>query len=71
LVAYFKANPVRAVAIDQLKYTRPQASVISFGKGTEILRQMVEKLLIGNMDPKKVMEETNADLTKEYLESFK
>jgi sn-glycerol 3-phosphate transport system substrate-binding protein len=71
LKAYFQANPERAVAIDQLAYTRPQASVISLGKGTEILRQMIEKLLIGNMDVRKVMEETSADLTKEYNESFK
>ncbi|MDT4761516.1 ABC transporter substrate-binding protein [Sphaerochaeta sp. PS] len=70
-VAYFDANPIRKVAIDQLIYTCPQASVISLGKGTEILRQMVEKLLIGNRDPKKVMEETTADLLKEYNESFK
>jgi sn-glycerol 3-phosphate transport system substrate-binding protein len=71
IVEYFKANPERAVAIEQLAYTRPQASVISLGKGTEILRQMIEKLLIANMDVRKVMEETNADLLKEYNESFK
>ncbi|HCS36365.1 MAG TPA: hypothetical protein DIW48_06665 [Sphaerochaeta sp.] len=70
-VAYYEANPVRKVAVDQLQFTRPQASVISLGKGTEILRQMIEKLLIGNMDPKKVMEETSADLLKEYNDSFK
>lgn len=70
-VAYYEANPIRKVAVDQLQYTRPQASVISLGKGTEILRQMIEKLLIGNMDVRKVMQETSADLTKEYNESFK
>jgi sn-glycerol 3-phosphate transport system substrate-binding protein len=70
-VAYYEANPIRKVAVDQLQFTRPQASVISLGKGTEILRQMIEKLLIGNMDPKKVMEETSADLLKEYNDSFK
>lgn len=70
-VKYFQDNPIRKVAIDQLEYTCPQASVISLGKGTEILRQMIEKLLIGKMDPKKVMEETKADLLKEYNESFK
>ncbi|HCG62219.1 MAG TPA: hypothetical protein DHV69_02855 [Sphaerochaeta sp.] len=70
-VAYYETNPVRKVAVDQLQFTRPQASVISLGKGTEILRQMIEKLLIGNMDPKKVMEETSADLLKEYNDSFK
>jgi sn-glycerol 3-phosphate transport system substrate-binding protein len=70
-VAYYEANPIRKVAVDQLQYTRPQASVISLGKGTEILRQMIEKLLIGNMDVRTVMQETSADLTKEYNESFK
>jgi sn-glycerol 3-phosphate transport system substrate-binding protein len=68
---YFKANPERKVALDQLVYTRPQASVISLGKGTEILRQMIEKLLIGNQNPLTVMQETQADLEKEYNESFK
>ncbi len=71
IIQYFKDNPVRAVAIDQLEYTRPQASVISLAKGTEILRQMIEKLLIGNQDVASVMKETNADLLKEYNESFK
>ena len=70
-VAYFKANPERKVALEQLQYTRPQASVISLGKGTEILRQMIEKLLIANRDPLTVMQETTADLLKEYNESFK
>ena len=70
-VAYYEANPIRKVAVDQLQFTRPQASVVSLGKGTEILRQMIEKLLIGNMNPKQAMEETSADLLKEYNESFK
>lgn len=70
-VAYFEANPVRKVAIDQLQFTRPQASVISLSKGTEILRQMVEKLLIANRDVRQVMEETTADLLKEYNDTFK
>jgi sn-glycerol 3-phosphate transport system substrate-binding protein len=71
IVEYFKANPGRAVAVEQLKYVRPQASVISLGKGTEIFRQMTEKLLIGNIDPKKVMQETAADLAKEYKDNYK
>ena len=62
---------MRKVALDQLAYVRPQASVISLPKGTEILRQMLEKLLIANMDPKQVMAETTADLQKEYNENFK
>ncbi len=71
LVEYYNKNPHWQVAIDQLKYVQPQASVISLPKGTEILRQMVEKLLIGNQDVRKVMAETEADLTKEYNENFK
>lgn len=71
LVKYYAANPQWKVAIDQLKYVQPQASVISFPKGTEILRQMAEKLLIANMDVNKVMAETKAELEKEYNENFK
>ena len=57
--------------MDQLQYARPQASVISLGKGTEILRQAVEKLLVGNVPAPQVMKEASADLRKEYKESFK
>ncbi len=71
LVSYYSANPHWQVAVDQLAYVQPQASVISLPKGTEILRQMVEKLLIGNQDVRKVMAETEADLIKEYNENFK
>jgi len=71
LVEYYNKNPHWQVAIDQLKYVQPQASVISLPKGTEILRQMVEKLLIGNQDVRKVMAETEANLIKEYNENFK
>jgi sn-glycerol 3-phosphate transport system substrate-binding protein len=71
LVKYYAANPQWKVAIDQLKYVQPQASVISLPKGTEILRQMMEKLLIANMDVNQVMAETKADLEKEYNENFK
>jgi sn-glycerol 3-phosphate transport system substrate-binding protein len=71
VVAYFTQYPERRVAIEQLQFTRPQASVISLGKGTEILRQMVEKLLVGNMNPTTVMAETTTALTKEYNDTFK
>ncbi|MFA7559544.1 MAG: hypothetical protein WCY61_02330, partial [Sphaerochaeta sp.] len=71
LVKYYGANPQWQVAIDQLAFVQPQASVISLPKGTEILRQMVERLLIGNQDVRKVMAETEADLTKEYNENFR
>ncbi len=70
-VEYFKANPERKVAIDNLEFTQAQASAISLGKGTEIFRQMVEKLLVVGQDPRSVMVETNAELVKEYNESFK
>ena len=64
LVKYYAANPHWKVAIDQLQFVQPQASVISLPKGTEILRQMVEKLLIANMDVNTVMAETKADLKR-------
>jgi sn-glycerol 3-phosphate transport system substrate-binding protein len=70
-VEYFKQYPERKVAIDQLQYVRPQASVMSFGKGTEILRQAVEKLLVGNVPAAQVMKEAAADLEKEYEENWK
>ena len=71
MVEYFKKYPDRKVAVDQLPYARPQASVISLGKGTEILRQAVEKLLVGNVPAAQVMKEAAADLKKEYEENFK
>jgi len=70
-VEYFTKYPERKIAIDQLKYVRPQASVISLGKGTEILRQAVEKLLIGNVPAAQVMKEAATELEKEYEENFK
>jgi sn-glycerol 3-phosphate transport system substrate-binding protein len=70
-VEYFKKYPERKTAIDQLQYVRPQASVMSLGKGTEILRQAVEKLLVGNVPAAQVMKEAAADLEKEYEENFK
>ena len=45
--------------------------MISLGKGTEILRQAVEKLLVGNVPAAQVMKEAAADLEKEYEENFK
>ena len=71
MVKYFETYPERAIALEQLKYARPQASVISLAKGTEILRQVVEKLLVGNIPVQQVMEEATVDLTTEYEESFK
>jgi len=71
MVAYFDKYPERKVALEQLAYARPQASVISLATGTEILRQAVEKLLVGNIPVAQVMAEAAADLRTEYEESFK
>jgi len=71
MVAYFDKYPERAIALEQLKHARPQASVISLAKGTEILRQAVEKLLVGGVPAPQVMQEAAADLTTEYEEAFK
>lgn len=71
LQAYYAKNPQWKVAIDQLQHVRPQASVISLPKGTQILQQMVEKLIIARMDPRRIMEETEAELLKEYNESYR
>jgi hypothetical protein len=46
------------VAIDQLQYTRPQASVYLTRQGNEILRQMIEKLLIAQHGCPESEEET-------------
>jgi sn-glycerol 3-phosphate transport system substrate-binding protein len=70
LTAYYDANPQWKVAIEQLNYVRPQASVISLPKGTTILQQMVEKLIIANRDVRTVMRETEAELQKEYDDTF-
>lgn len=70
-VAFFAQYPERRIAIDQLQYARPQASVVSLGKGTEILRQAVEKLLVGQVPAPRVMVEAARDLRREYEESFK
>ena len=70
-VAYFQQYPERKIAVEQLQYARPQASVISLGKGTEILRQAVEKLLVGDVPAPQVMHEAAVDLRKEYEESFR
>jgi sn-glycerol 3-phosphate transport system substrate-binding protein len=71
MVAYFDKYPERKVALEQLAYARPQASVISLATGTEILRQAVEKLLVGDIPVAQLMAEAAADLRTEYEESFK
>ncbi|UCC65294.1 MAG: ABC transporter substrate-binding protein [Anaerolineae bacterium] len=71
MVAYFDQYPERKIALEQLKYARPQATVISLATGTEILRQAVEKLLVGEVPVAQVMAEAAADLRTEYEESFK
>ncbi len=70
LKAYYEKFPERKVAVDQLQYARPQASVISLGKGTEILRIAVEKLLVAGTPVDQVMEEAAQELRAEYEETF-
>lgn len=71
LQAYFEEFPERAIALEQLQYARPQASVISLAMGTEILRQAVEKLLVANVPPEEVMAEAKEALITEYEENFR
>ncbi len=71
LQAYFEEFPERAIALEQLQYARPQASVISLAMGTEILRQAVEKLLVANIPPEQVMAEATEALVLEYEENFR
>ncbi|NOZ28112.1 MAG: ABC transporter substrate-binding protein [Chloroflexi bacterium] len=71
MVEYFEKYPERKVALEQLKYARPQASVISLPRGTEILRQAVEKLLVGGIPAPQVMAEAAEELRVEYEETFK
>ncbi len=71
LQAYFEEHPERAIALEQLPYARPQASVISLAMGTELLRQAVEKLLVANVPVEQVMAEAKDALLTEYEENFK
>lgn len=68
---FLAKNPAFKVAVDQLQFVRPQASIISVPEGTEIFRQLVEKLTVGKIDPTTVMKEASAALTKAYNETFK
>jgi sn-glycerol 3-phosphate transport system substrate-binding protein len=64
-------NPEFKVAVDQLQFVRPQASSIAVPEGTEIFRQLVEKLTVGLIDPTTAMKEATTALTKAYNETFK
>ncbi len=68
---FMAKNPEFKVAVDQLQFVRPQASIISVPEGTEIFRQLVEKLTVGKVDPATAMKEAAAALTKAYNETFK
>ncbi len=70
LQVYFEEFPERAIALEQLQYARPQASVISLAMGTEILRQAVEKLLVANTPAEQVLLEAKEALITEYEENF-
>lgn len=71
LKAFFEEHPERMVAVEQLQYARRQGSFMSLGKGSEILRAMVEKLLVAGLPVDQVMEETANELRTEYEETFK
>lgn len=68
---FMTKNPAFKVAVDQLQFVRPQASIMAVPESTEIFRQVVEKLTVGKLDPATVMKEATAALTKAYNESFK
>lgn len=68
---FMAKNPNFKVAVDQLQYVRPQASIISVPEATEIFRQLVEKLVVGNVDPATALKDATASLTKAYNETFK
>lgn len=68
---FLAKDPRFQVAVDQLQYVRPQASIISVPKATEIFRALVEKLTVGKVNPAQAMKEAAAELTKEYNETFK
>jgi len=71
MVDFMAKNPNFKVAVNQLQYVRPQASVMAFPQGTEIFRQLVEKLTVGLVDPATALKAAKDDLTKNYNESFK
>ncbi len=59
------------MAVDQLQYVRPQASIIAVPEATEIFRQLVEKLTVGKVDPAQATKEASEALKKAYNDSFK
>lgn len=71
MVEFMTKNPNFKVAVNQLQYVRPQASVMAFPQGTEIFRQLVEKLTVGLVDPATALKAAKDDLIKNYNESFK
>lgn len=71
MVAFMTKNPNFKVAVNQLQFVRPQASVMAFPQGTEIFRQLVEKLTVGKVDPATALKAAKDDLIKNYNESFK
>lgn len=68
---FLAKNPAFKVAVDQLQFVRPQASILAVPEATEIFRQLVEKLTVGKVDPATAMKDATAALTKAYNESFK
>jgi sn-glycerol 3-phosphate transport system substrate-binding protein len=68
---FFAKNGEFIVAVNQLQYVRPQASIIAVPEATEIFRQLVEKLTVGRVDPAQAMKEANEALKKAYNDTFK
>ncbi len=68
---FMTKNPAFKVAVDQLQFVRPQASIIAVPEATEIFRQLVEKLTVGKIDPATAMKEATVALKKAYNETFK
>ncbi|MBM3131124.1 MAG: ABC transporter substrate-binding protein [Chloroflexi bacterium] len=68
---FLAKNPAFKIAVEQLQFVRPQASIIAVPEATEIFRQLVEKLTVGKIDPATAMKEASAALTKAYNETFK
>jgi len=69
--SFLGKNPEFKVAVDQLQYVRPQASIIAVPEATEIFRQLVEKLTVGKVDPAQTTKEASEALKKAYNDSFK
>jgi sn-glycerol 3-phosphate transport system substrate-binding protein len=69
--AFMEKNPQFKVAVDQLQYAQPVASIMVVPEFTEIMRVMVEELVVGMVDPATALKKAQTALVKAYNESFK